>query len=179
MLRGRAPLTVAVAAAALGTAGLIATDARADEPVAPEVEMNPTRFPPPPTQPALVLIGGAVTAGWYVPALLTSLAWPDSNSAGSLKIPVAGPYMALFKTDGCNAHETHCSTFSVIFRSVVAGLSAVGQTGGVLVMLEGLFVPTAVPSSSARRTSVERSSVSVAPVAVGSTGTGLGLVGAF
>jgi hypothetical protein len=160
----------------------------ADEPLAPEADTNPNIRPRPTAQPNLILIGAAVTAGWYGIALGTSYLWPDSDGAGSLRIPVAGPYMALAKT-GCGSGEPDCDTVALVFRTIVTVLSAVGQTGGVLAMGEGLFLQTgsgsvhrgdggpSTPVTSARELPKPR--VSVAPVTVGKSGFGLSLSGSF
>jgi hypothetical protein len=130
----------------------------------------------------LVLVGAAVTAGWYGVAVGTSYLWPDSDGASALRIPVVGPYMALAKT-GCGEAETYCDTFGVVVRTVFTVLTAVGQTGGVLAMGEGLFLPTA---PRARRASPEqpplrlvRPKATVAPVTMGRSGVGLSLSGTF
>src|SRR6185295_19596185 len=101
--------------------------------LAPEADTNPNVRPRPSAQPNLILIGAAVTAGWYGIAVGTSYLWPDSDGAGSLRIPVAGPYMAIAKT-GCGSGEPDCDPVALVFRTVVTVLSAVGQTGGVLAM---------------------------------------------
>src|SRR5690349_10245564 len=132
----RVPLPlVSLFLAALVAASSFAPSAHADEPVAPEADTNPSTFPPPAARPNLLLIGAALTVGWYGAAVGTSYLWDKSDSASSLRIPVAGPYMALAKT-GCSSRESGCNTFVVIVRTVLTSLSLVGQTGGVLAMIE-------------------------------------------
>lgn len=158
----------------------------ADEPAPPEADTNPAVFPPPSTRPNLVLIGAAVTAGWYGAAYGTSYLWPDSEGAASLRIPVAGPYMALART-GCGPREVGCGAFTLVLRTVFTTLSAVGQTGGVLAMLEGVFVPTAdspggPPPRERIRPRLSRPAapaVSLAPLPLGESGIGLGLAGSL
>lgn len=181
-LPSRLALAGVVAAALTG-----AVPAHADEPVAPEADTSPSRLPPPSTRMNLVLVGAAVTAGWYGGSVGMSYLWPDSDGAASLRIPVAGPYMALAKT-GCSANEPSCDTVLLVVRTVLTSLAAVGQTGGVLAMIEGLFVP-AGPSRAAagdapRRTRAlaaehPAAHVAVAPAAVGAGGVGLGIYGNF
>jgi hypothetical protein len=172
--------TVAAAAAALMLS--LSHNARADEPLPPEADTNPQTRPQPSAQVNLVLVGAAVTAGWYGIAVGTSYLWTDSDGASALRIPVAGPYMALAKT-GCGEHETYCDTVAVVFRTIITALSAVGQTGGVLAMGEGLFLPTAPRarrgSQAAPPPRLVRPNVSVAPTAVGPSGYGLSLSGNF
>ena len=171
-----------VAAAVVALTLSVSHSARADEPLAPEADTNPRTRPQGSAQVNLILVGAAVTAGWYGAAVGTSYLWSDSDGASALRIPVVGPYMALAKT-GCGENETNCDTVAVVLRTLLTLLSAVGQTGGVLVMGEGLFLPTAPP---ARRGSVAepparlvRPNVSVAPSAVGPSGYGMSFSGNF
>ncbi len=172
--------TVAAAVAALSLS--LAHGARADEPLPPEADANPRARPQPSAQVNLVLVGAAVTAAWYGVAVGTSYLWTESDGASALRIPVAGPYMALAKT-GCGETETYCDTVSVVIRTLFTALSAVGQTGGILVMGEGLFLPTAPrarrASEAAPPMRLVRPNVSVAPSAVGPSGYGVSLSGTF
>src|SRR5262245_58016160 len=116
---------------------LVATEAKADEPTPSGSSNNPKFYPPPSAQPNLILIGAGVTVGWYGAAFGLSYLWPEAPHATDLRIPVAGPYMALAHS-GCSSAERDCGTFTVVIRTVLTGLTAVGQTGGVLAMIEGL-----------------------------------------
>lgn len=129
-------------AASVVFAGVLGTrDACADEPIEPEKNTNPSVLPASSARPNLILVGAAITAGWYGASYGMSYLWPDSDGAEPLRIPVAGPYMALAKT-GCSDRETSCGTFTLVLRTILTGLAAVGQTGGVLAMVEGVFVQT-------------------------------------
>jgi hypothetical protein len=190
MARARVPAGLAwrVALAGLVSALSLSANARADEPVAPERDTNPQVYPPPSARPNLVLVGAAVTAGWYAAAVGESYLWPASDSAKPLRIPVAGPYMALAKT-GCNDRQTNCGTFDIVLQTIFTSLSAVGQTGGVLAMLDGLFVPTSSGPSRSSTTAAPRVASPVhqhqdgptAHLSVVSVGAslGLGLTGDF
>ncbi len=152
--------------------------ARADEPVPPEVDLNPSKYPPPAARPNLILVGAGVTIGWYGIALATSYGWKNADSADSLRIPVAGPYMALAKTR-CGAAETNCTTFALVVRTVITSLSLVGQTGGVLAMLEGAFVPTSVSAPEhARVREPAKRHVAVVPTPM-TSGGGVAVFGEF
>jgi hypothetical protein len=156
--------------------------ARADEPRPPEADTNPRTRPQSSAQVNLILVGAGVTAGWYGVAVGTSYLWPESDGASALRIPVAGPYLALAKT-GCGENETFCDTITVVLRTIITTLSAVGQTGGVLVLGEGLFLPTA-PAGHRRADSpppqrLVRPNVTVTPSAVGPSGYGLSVFGNF
>jgi hypothetical protein len=171
---------VSLAAAAASIA--IAPIAHADEPVKPEADVNPSTYPPPAARPNLLLVGAAVTVGWYGAALGSSYLWKDAESSPPLRIPVAGPYMSLAKT-GCSSAEPNCDTFTVVFRTIITSLSLVGQTGGVLAMIEGAFVPTATPSAESRRPPKhEERHVAIVPTPTSpgsGAGAGFAIVGDF
>jgi hypothetical protein len=172
-------------AAVVVSALFVAAPSRADEPLAPQEDTNPNTKPPPSARVNVFLVGAAVTAGWYGVALGTSYLWSDSDGAASLRIPVAGPYMALAKT-GCADTEPSCDTLTLVVRTVFTVLSAVGQTGGVLAMGEGLFMATAdgshrraaarIPSAWERPA---RTRVTITPAVVGRSGYGLGFSASF
>ena len=172
--------------AALAVLGCLSAPAAADEPKPPERDTNPEEFPETPAQPNLLLIGGVVTGVWYGAALGTSYLWSDSPGASDLRIPIAGPYMALAKT-GCGSAEVGCGTFTVVLRTILTSLAAVGQTGGVLAMVEGAFLPTAASGAGAPRSAAALRLVGEAggpevrlePVSTGAEGFGFGVVGAF
>ncbi len=156
---------------------------RADEPVVAEVDANPSTYPPPAVQTNLLLVGAAVTAGWYGAALATSFAWRDADSAAALRFPVAGPYMALAKT-GCSTRESSCDVGVVITRTVITSLSAIGQVGGLLGLLEGVFLPTSAAPASAHGQDAAGADpgvehVAVVPTSFGPGGLGIGIAGDF
>jgi hypothetical protein len=155
--------------------------ARADEPQPPAPDTNPAVFPSPGAQPSLILVGAVVAAGWYGAGVGVSYLYPDSPGASSLRIPVAGPYMALAKT-GCGDDELGCGTFTLVFRTILTGISAVGQTGGILAMVEGVFLPTRTSREAtpeAPRLRRRETSVSVTPMVSSRDAIGLGVVGQF
>jgi hypothetical protein len=125
-------LALAVALPAL----LAAAPAAADEPVR-TAQHDPGVYPPPSAQPGLFFVGLGATAGWYGAALGMSYLFPDAPGAEDLRIPVAGPWMALADT-GCAADEPDCSIYIVVVRAILTTLDAVGQTGGVAVMAEAI-----------------------------------------
>jgi len=170
-------------------AALWSNGARADEPVAPEADnVNPSALPPRAAQPNLILIGGAITLGWYGAAVGTSYIWSDSDAAKWLRIPVAGPFVA-FAHEPCVSRETNCSTVSVVVRTVFTVFSAVGQVGGVVGILEGAFLPTSTTAPAASGAPLApapdhaghaaRIAVAPLPMGVNGAGLGLGIEGAF
>jgi hypothetical protein len=169
----------AVAATGIVAAVAFARAAHADEPVAPEADTNPSTYPTPAARPNLLLVGAAVTVGWYGAALGSSYLWKDADSSPPLRIPIAGPYMSLAKT-GCSSAELNCDTFTVVLRTIITSLSMVGQTGGLLAMVEGAFVPTAVPArTSLHMPKHEAHHVAIMPTPTSAGGAGFAIVGDF
>jgi hypothetical protein len=176
MARRPTPRTASgwVAGAILLSAFATTRAAHADEPVPSETNNSPYAYPPPHAQPNLILIGAGVTVGWYGAAFGLSYLWPNSPGASAMRIPVAGPYMALAKT-GCGSGEPDCGTFTLVLRTVLTSLAAVGQTGGVLAMVEGLFLPTATPGERAPpKRQARRTQFQISPLAPASFQTGTG-----
>jgi hypothetical protein len=159
--------------------------AQAEEPVADPDEL-PARpgpapapepdLPPPSTRLNLALTGVGVTAGFYGAALGSSLIWNKGPWADEIRIPIVGPWMAMpyFK---CGSAEPNCGTALVIVRGVLAGIDAIGQTGGVFIALESLFVPTASAKRAATTRSRTHARVTPVPFVAGRDGFGLGIVG--
>jgi len=117
---------------------------RADEPLAPEADTNPSVLPSSAARTNLVLAGAGVTVAWYGVAVANSFLFQDADKSSSLRIPFAGPFIALAHT-GCGETENPCNALSVVTRTALSVLSAVGQIGGVAIMMEGLFLKTASP----------------------------------
>jgi len=175
----RPALATAIALATLS----LAAPALADEPVRPSY-VDPDAYPPSGTQLNLALVGLGASAAWYGAAVGFSYLWPDAPGANDLRIPVAGPWMALADT-GCADDDPGCSKFVVVIRAILTTLDAVGQTGGVLVAGEALFMPTQEVAAEPQRKPLPRlqreQSFSLTPVPVlsGRDGVGLGVVGHF
>lgn len=108
---------------------------------------DPGARPPPSARTNLWITGGAVTLGFYGMAFGTSYLWPSSPVAEDLRLPVIGPYSAVFGA-GCGAGERGCGTFIAVLRTALASISAIGQTGGVLLLAEAAFLETSSGSAS-------------------------------
>jgi hypothetical protein len=178
MARGPWICALAIAVAAL----LASPRAHADEPERPTY-VDPGVYPPSGTQWGLFFVGLGATAGWYGAALGFSYLFPDAPGANDLRIPVAGPWMALADT-GCRDDEPDCSQFIVILRAILTTMDAIGQAGGVAVMGEALFLPTqeAAPEKPRRRRRLKREShlrVTPTPMVTGKDGVGFGISGQF
>lgn len=130
------------AACSLAVIGFATRPAQAEEPTGPATAYRPDEYPPTSARYAALIAGGAVLAGSYGVGFGTSYLWPSAPNAEQLRIPVAGPWMALANA-GCGRSEGGCETIVVVFRSVFATLSGIGQAGGVLLLSEALFLPSA------------------------------------
>jgi hypothetical protein len=177
-----------LAGGAVACAFASASNARAEEPTLDEVRYHPTELPPDGTRSRLLLTGVALTAGWYGVAVGTSYLWPDAPNARDLRIPIAGPWMALGGVR-CGTEESNCTDAVLILRTVVGVLSGVGQAGGLFAIAEGLFLdtgstPKAGASSSSRRAPGEidsrkqQAAWAAVPVVL-PDGAGIELVGRF
>lgn len=154
--------------------------ATAEEPTVDEVAYHPSELPPDAARGRVLLVGLALTAGWYGAGVGTSYLWSDAPNARDLRLPVVGPWLALADA-GCGDAEPGCSTFTVLARSALAVMSGVGQLGGLFALGEGIFMstgsPSAAPKSGARPISVEPS-VAAVPVVL-PNGAGIEFVGRF
>ena len=97
-------------------------------------------YPPPSARTNLLLAGGVTTAAWYGLALASSFAWPDTVGAKDLRIPIAGPWMALGDS-GCG-NVSDCSKVIVVLRAIATTIDGIGQASGLAIAAEGLFLPT-------------------------------------
>ena len=150
---------------ALGDAGLRqSTGAR---------ELLVPEYPPPSARGALALTGAAVFAGWYGAGVGASFLWPDTPGIEKLRIPVAGPWLALSETS-CGG-DGDCTTLLLGVRAVLTAAAGIGQLGGLAALVESAFVPTA---RQAERPLPPRASVRAAPFVAGRH-VGLGVLGSF
>ncbi|HEU5077517.1 MAG TPA: hypothetical protein VFU02_25165 [Polyangiaceae bacterium] len=138
----------------------VARPVSADEPER-EVRHDATAYPAPSTRLPLFAVGAATSLVWYGAAVGGAYLYPTANGADELKIPLAGPWMSLAET-GCPSTTPDCSTFWMVVGGIMKGFSGIGQAGGLLLMIEGLFLPTVEPRPLAGRarwnaTSVARS----------------------
>jgi hypothetical protein len=153
--------------------------AAAEEPLVPD-SAKPAPFvaeyPSPSTRGTLALTGAAVFAGWYGAAIGGSFLWPDAPEANKLRIPVVGPWLTVAHA-GCAPGEASCTDVIAVIRAVLAGMTAVGQVGGLAVLGEAAFLST----ESGERAPAPKRAVQVQNVTftAGERGIGLGLSGAF
>jgi hypothetical protein len=151
--------------------------ARAEEPLvavdtAPRSAERPVT-PEPGTSGLLAVTGGALLVGWYGLGVGASFVFKDEPWAKSMRIPVAGPFIAL-KDMGCQKDDPDCTTPIVVVRSVLAVIDGVGQVGGVGILLESLLLPSGAPPPPPPK----RASFRAAPIVTGRT-LGLAVTGEF
>lgn len=151
----------------------------ANTPVAPSNAPPVYELPPPETRWAVLGTGLAVTGVSYGLALGAGYAWPDARTSDELKIPIAGPWMAIADT-GCTEDEPDCSTVLLVVTAILSGVDGVVQAGGLGIALESVFMQTASgePRREKPRTS-DAPTVRPVPVIVGKHGVGLGVAGTF
>jgi hypothetical protein len=135
-----APALLPAATEAAG-AGSADTDENADD-QAPLAGDETATKPPPATRWLLLGAGVGTTALWWAGAVGIGELWPEADYHRQLRIPVAGPFIDLAHT-GCPAADPSCSTTELVVRTIMVSLDAIGQLGGVALMLEGATLSTA------------------------------------
>jgi hypothetical protein len=186
-----APLTALALLAAAGTA-------RADEPPKPakggnlatDVAGNPVsegdtpavvHYPPPITRLGVIGIGLLISGGAWGAAFGSATAWPLVPGSAQLKIPVAGPWIALGKS-GCASDDQGCSAGTIGVRGALYVLDGIAQIAGLALIAEGIVMKTeskpdkkASAFPSLRVGNVEMTALPVATPMM----HGLGVVGTF
>lgn len=158
-----------VALALASALALTAASAGAEEPEAPK------RYPPSSVRAKVIVGGAAVTALAYGAAFVAASSWPDVPGSSELKIPIAGPWIALAKND-CAPDDPDCG-YKLYLRGALLVVDGLAQLAGLALIGEGIFMTTEARSAQppARPLSL---TVRPAPV-VTATGMGFGLVGTF
>jgi hypothetical protein len=187
---------------------VLGASARAEEPEPEETEKaQPVKsesvksdprepaYPPPMARWGVIGVGLATTAVAYGAAVGMSYMFPDAPGARELRTPIAGPWMSIAH-NGCPADEPDCSQVWVVLRTIGTAIGGLAQAGGILVAVEGIFMPTQyasdAPSQRAPKAPTEPTTPSEppksndknlfwipTPMAVGNGGMGLGVVGRF
>jgi len=161
----------------------LAPAAHAQEPVASKEAAPPPGADRPPAGARVthVVAGAATTALFYGAVVGFSYLAPDEPGSPDLRIPIAGPWIALSKA-GCAEDEPDCSLVLVVIRAALTLMDGVGQAGGLGIIGEGLFLNTSSPRPTALgapRTDLPQVKVRAVPLDLGRSGVGLGLVGTF
>ena len=164
------------------------SETQQSEPVAPA-------YPPPVARWGIIGLGLAATGFFYGVGAGMSYAFPDAPGAKDLRTPIIGPWMAIAH-NGCSPGDSGCSQVWVAMRSIATAIGGLAQAGGLLVALEGVFMPTQyAPEAAAPRapkppaeppTTPETPKPNdknlfwiPTPMAVGTGGVGVGVVGRF
>ncbi len=148
----------------------------------------PTDLPPPSARTTTIVAGAATTVVSYGLALGASYLWTEDDLRGSkdLRIPIAGPWMALSKTGYPPSSPDSC-TAQLVIGAILQVFDGVVQAGGLGIIAEGLFLNTSSARSAPRKaesgpTSRQAASgptVRAVPFSLGKGGAGLGVVGTF
>lgn len=123
--------------------------ARAEEPepeetvpsAKPKKAPEAPAYPPPSARWGVIGAGLATSAFFYGAAAGMSYAFPDAPGAKDLRTPIIGPWKAI-ANNGCAAGDTDCSQVWIVFRTIATAVDGIAQAGGILVALEGVFMPT-------------------------------------
>ncbi|HXK17013.1 MAG TPA: hypothetical protein VNG33_04395 [Polyangiaceae bacterium] len=159
----------------------LAASARAEEPLPPATTAAAPAMadlPPPSARVNLIITGATTTLVSYGLALGASYLWTadDLNGSKDLRIPVAGPWLALGKT-GCSNNDPGCSKPLLVIGALLQVLDGVVQAGGLGIVGEGLFLNTSSSRSAPRKAEGPR--VQALPLNFEKGGVGLGVVGTF
>jgi hypothetical protein len=175
---GPARISSALLAALVG----LSTPAMADEPTEGDEQYFPDQYPPSGAGGATLLTGGVITVGFYGVGLGYSFLDDGNQGASDLRIPVAGPWMAIDGLGRCTLNEQpNCSVLFPTLRIALAVAVGLGQIGGLGLMLEGLLVPSAPPQGELPALPVvapQGPSAVVAPLVTEDV-LGLGVLGVF
>lgn len=165
---------------------LAAAHAHAEEPVSPVAPVAlsepsappPADLPPPGARSTLIVAGAATTVVSYGLALGASFLYEPNELNGSkdLRIPIAGPWMALGKT-GCPTSTPDCSKATLVIGAILTVFDGITQIGGLGIIGEGLFLKTSSGVPAPRK--AEGPAVRAVPLNFGKDGVGLGVVGIF
>lgn len=113
-----------------------AASIQAVSPESPEM----LRYPPTSVRWPLIGVGFGLTAVSYGIGMACGFGWDDVPGADALKVPVAGPWIALGQS-GCAEGEEDCEAILAL-RTILTVLDGLGQLGGLALAAEGLFMTT-------------------------------------
>jgi hypothetical protein len=138
----------------------------------------PADLPPPGARTNLIVAGAATTVVSYGLALGASFMVEEADFRGAkdLRIPLAGPWMALAKTD-CPESNPGCSKAALVVSAILTLFDGVAQAGGLALIGEGLFLKTSSARPAPQK--AEGPTVRALPVSFEKGGVGLGVVGSF
>jgi hypothetical protein len=174
-LAALAALTLAPAAHADDASASLAV--AADAPDTPEPPV--VHYPPPSTRWKLMGIGLFITGAAWGASFASGQYWSTVPGAAQLKIPVAGPWIALGKS-GCASDDTNCSGAKIGVRAAIYVLDGIAQLAGLGLIAEGIVMKTEPRRERSSFLGVKVGGVEVTALPVASPSmTGVGLVGSF
>ncbi len=154
---------------------LAATPALAQEAATDAAVDDAPRYPPPSVRPKLIAGGLAITAIAYGVGFVAATSWPDAPGAEALKIPVAGPWIALAQNK-CGIPDEDDCTGSIWVRGLLTGLGGLAQLGGLGLVAEGIIMKTQAPAPKPE----EGTAIVVRPFPIVTAhSTGIGVYGTF
>jgi hypothetical protein len=139
------------------------------------------RYPPPLVRLKLIALGVLVSGGAWGASFGSAQYWNTVPGAAQLKIPVAGPWLALGQS-GCATDDVGCSGAKIGVRGALYVLDGITQLAGLGLIVQAIVMKTesTAPEKKAAFLGLRYRGVEVTPVPVTSpTLTGLGLVGTF
>lgn len=169
---------------ALSLAALILSSAVVARAAEPQPQPQPQLQPPPRPNADLppagarvthIVAGTAVTLGSYGLAFGSSYLFSDARGAKDLRIPIAGPWLALAKT-GCPEGDPNCSVVPLVLGAILEVIGGVTQVGGLAIIGEGLFLNTSSARPAPKAASL---TLRAMPMDFGAGSAGLGVVGSF
>jgi len=123
------------------------------------------------------LVAGIATTGIaYGLGVGASYLFPDNPGAKDLRIPVAGPWLALGRT-GCPESSPDCSPVLLVIGAILTVFDGVTQAGGLAIVGEGLFLKTTAGRPATKK--AEGPTWRAVPLDFGKGSAGLGVVGSF
>jgi hypothetical protein len=163
--------TLAVAASVVATVSAFAPRASAaDDP--PDV-----RYPPSSVRIPIVLAGVGVFGAAYGLGVASSRQAPDIRGAGSLAVPLAGPWIALGQ-NACSTSNPDCGGL-LYLRGALLVFDGIVQIAGTGLVLQGILMKTET-SKKASLLEVKHGDFSLRPMPVTSKQmNGLGFSGTF
>jgi hypothetical protein len=171
-VRFRLPVAFAVG----GLLTWLSPRARAAEPNLVPPVRPAADHPPAGARLTHIVAGTAVTAGSYGLAVGSSYLFSDMRGAKDLRIPIAGPWMALAQT-GCPTSDPDCSVVPLVLGAIFQVIDGVTQAGGVAIIGEGLFLTTSSSRPAPKKTPT--ATLRAVPMDFGPGSAGFGFVGTF
>lgn len=154
----------------------VAADARDahDFPDAPVVH-----YPPPSVPWKLAGIGVFITGAAWGASFASGQYWSTVPGAAQLKIPIAGPWIALGKS-GCATDDPNCEGAKIGIRAVVYVLDGLVQLAGLGLITEAIVMKTEPRKQKSSFLGVRYRGVEVSAIPIATpTMSGVGFVGSF